>query len=167
MSGMEIFLLASAATSAIGAMQAADAKSDSLNAQAAAAQNNAVIAQQNARNTRLASDANEEAQRRKSAHDLGTLRAGLLQAGIGTGGSAADVLGQATGNAELDALNIRYDGSMRAANQENQGLMYTQQAAASRQGASNAQEAGFLGAAASLLSGAGKIAGAGGGMAGG
>lgn len=162
MGGMEIFLIAaSAATSAIGAINAADAKADNLNAQAAAAQNNAVIAQQNARNTQLVSGANEAAQRRKSAHEMGTLRAGLLQSGIGAEGTAADVIGQAAGNAELDALNIRYDGTLRASNFEQQGLMQTQQAAASRQGASNAQDAGYLGAAASLLSGAGKMMGGG------
>jgi hypothetical protein len=148
------------ATAAIGAMSAIDsanAAADNSHAQAQAAQTNATIAQQNAHNTLLVTDANEEEQRRKSAMQLGEQRAGLLQAGIGAGGSASDVIGQSTSNAELDALNIRYQGHLQADNYTNQSLMYDTHAAAAMKSASNQEQAGYIGAATSLIGGATQI----------
>lgn len=153
-------IIASSVIGAVGAIQSANAQADNYHAQAQAAQNNATIAQQNAHNTFLVADANEEAQRRKSAMQLGEQRAGLLQAGIGATGSASDVIGQSTSNTELDALNIRYQGRLQAGNYANQSLMDNAQSVASNQSAHNAIESGYIGAATSLLGGAGKYAGA-------
>ncbi|MDB5807029.1 MAG: BcepC6B gp14 [Betaproteobacteria bacterium] len=151
-------IIASTVVSAVGAVNAASAQADNSRAQAQAAQTNATIAQQNAHNTLLVSDANEEQQRRKSAMQLGEQRASLLSAGIGADGSASDVIGQSTANAELDAFNIRYQGGLQANNYANQSLMDNAQSGAALQSASNQEEAGTYGAATSLLSGAGKYA---------
>jgi len=150
-------MAASAVVGAISSMDAADASADNSRAQAAAAQTNATIAQQNAHNTLAVSSANEDAQRRKSAYALGQQRASLLSAGIGAEGSAADVLAQSTGNAEMDALNIRYQGQLQAANYQNQSLMANAQSSAALRSAANAEDAGTLGAATSLLGGATQI----------
>jgi len=152
-------IIAATAVSAIGAVDSANAQADNARAQAQAAQTNSTIAQQNAHNTLLVTDANEEEQRRKSAMQLGEQRAGLLQAGIGAAGSASDVIGQSTANAELDALNIRYQGQLQANNYANQSLMDDAQAGAANQSAHNDVQAGYIGAASSLLSGASKYAG--------
>jgi hypothetical protein len=53
----------------------------------------------------------ETAQRRQSRQQLGTMAASMAQAG---GGVDEGVLRQSAVNAELDALNIRYAGQMRA-----------------------------------------------------
>ena len=151
-------IIASGVLGAVGAINSANAQADNYRAQAQAAQTNATIAQQNAHNTLLVTDANEEEQRRKSAMQLGEQRASLLSAGIGADGSAADVIGQSTSNAELDALNIRYQGQVQANNYANQSLMQDAQAGAANQSAHNAIQAGYYGAATSLLSGGGKIA---------
>jgi hypothetical protein len=151
-----IIMAISAAASAAGAISSADAQADNARAQAQAAQANATIAQQNQHNTLLVADANEEAQRRRAAMQLGEQRNSLLSAGIGADGSAADVIGQSAGNSELDALNIRYQGQLQASNYADQSLMADAQAGAANQSADNDIQAGTIGAASSLLSGAGK-----------
>ena len=151
------FALASAAVSAIGAMDSADAAASNSRAQAQAAQTNATIAQDNAHNTLLVADANEEATRRKSAYAMSQQRASLLSAGIGTDGTVADLIGQSAGNAELDALNVRFKGHVDATNYLNQGNQFLAQAGAANASASNAEDAGMYGAATSLLSGASKV----------
>jgi len=151
-------IMASAVVGAVGAVNSANAQADNYRFQAQAQQTNATIAQQNAHNQLLVTDANEDQKRRKSAMQLGEQRASLLTAGIGADGSASDAIGQSAANAELDALNIRYQGQLQAANYTNQSLMDTAQAGASNQSAHNAIQAGYIGAASSLLSGAAKAA---------
>lgn len=70
----------------------------------------------------------EEAQRRKARQFMGDQAASIAQAGIGTGGTAANVIQQSALLAELDALNIRYGGQLKRA-----GLL-TQAKAAKQQG---------------------------------
>jgi len=157
---MPFIYAASAIVGAISAMDSANASSTNYNAQAQAAQTNATIARNNASGAQRAANANEEASRRKSAYALSQQRAAIGQSGVAFEGSPLDVLGQSAGNAELDALNIRYQGQLQATNYLNQGLMQEAQAGAAQQSASNAEDAGSLGVATSLLSGAGKVAGA-------
>jgi len=152
-------MAASAVVGAISAMDSADASASNYNAQAQAAQTNATIARNNASGAQRAANANEEASRRKSAYALSQQRAAIGQSGVAFEGSPLDVLGTSAGNAELDALNIRYQGQLQATNYLNQGLMQEAQAGAAQQSASNAEDAGTLGAATSLLSGGAKIAG--------
>jgi len=152
-------MAASAVVGAIGAMDSANASASNYNAQAQAAQTNATIARNNAQGAQRAANANEEASRRKSAYALSQQRAAIGQSGVAFEGSPLDVLGQSVGNAELDALNIRYQGQLQAANYLNQGMMSDAQAGAYQQSASNAEDAGELGAATSLLSGGAKIVG--------
>jgi hypothetical protein len=57
------------------------------------------------------SNRDEEAQRRRGRQQLGTMAATMAQSG---GGVDENVLRQSAVNAELDALNIRYGGQMRA-----------------------------------------------------
>jgi hypothetical protein len=54
----------------------------------------------------------EEAQRREARQLMGAGRAAIAQSGVGFGGSSADIMKQSATNAELDALNIRYAGTI-------------------------------------------------------
>jgi hypothetical protein len=57
----------------------------------------------------------EEAQRRETAAFLGKQRAAIAEAGLGTGGTTGMLADQSAVLAELDALNIRYQGMLRGA----------------------------------------------------
>lgn len=125
--------------SAAGAVtQGADANS-AANANAAALGQQAHVAQSQAY-------ADEQTQRRQSNQVLGEQAAAIAQAGGGMGGTSAKVAEQSGINAELDALNIRYGGTMKAS-----GLM-AQAQAEKAQGRSALVQSGFL-AGANLLKG--------------
>jgi cytochrome c biogenesis factor len=144
----------STAVSAVGAISQGMAASDQAQSAAQAAQYNATVDQQNANNAMAVANANEESQRRKNAYMLGNTRAGLIQSGIGTDGSSSDVLQQSAQNAELDALNIRYEGILKGRAYSNQENLDVMQANADQNNADNAMTNGFLGAGGALLSGA-------------
>lgn len=57
---------------------------------------------------------NEESQRREADIRMGQARAMAAQSGTGMDGSAVDVIQQSASNAELDALNIRYESDLAA-----------------------------------------------------
>jgi hypothetical protein len=90
--------------------------------------------------------ADEQTQRRQARQVLGEQAASIAQAGGGTGGTTAKVAEQSGINAELDALNIRYGGTMKAS-----GLM-AQAQAEKYAGRSALVQSGFL-AGANLLKG--------------
>ena len=118
---------------------------------------NARIAMDNAARARLDAARAEEAQRRESRKSLGRSAAAASQsgaAGRGPGqGSAGDVLGQASKEAELDALNIRYGGEMEAFGQETQAAQFRAERKIAIQRAKGAALSGVLGMASSGLSG--------------
>lgn len=58
--------------------------------------------------------ADEEATRRRARQILGMQRAAIAESGLGYEGSAGLIAQQSAANAELDALNTRYNGYMRA-----------------------------------------------------
>jgi hypothetical protein len=148
-------MAASAAVSAVGAIQQGMA----AQAQAQAAQNaanyNATIKRQQAASELQQANAREEQQRRGSRQLLGQQRAALAQAGIGAGGSALDIEEQSADRAELDALTMRYEGDLRA-----KGLLAAAEGAeyegrAAIAAGQNAMTGAYLSAGASLLSAAG------------
>jgi|GEM_PF-5527028 len=71
--------------------------------------------------------ADEQTQRRESRQIIGRQAAALAQSGTGTGGTNANLIEQSTGNAELDALNIRYAGLLKKAGFEAQSREVTRQ----------------------------------------
>lgn len=92
---------------------------------------NAEIAQGQAHEA-AAQGLNEEGiQRQQSREFLDRQSAAIGEAGIGYGGSSQLIQKQSAANAELDALNVRYQGRLRgfgysqsAANQRAQGTQY-------------------------------------------
>lgn len=156
----EIIAIVGAVASAAGTAVSYSQQANAQDAAAQAADRNAQVEAQNARNAQLVANANEEAQRRKSAYLLGEQRASLAQAGIGLDGSAADAYRQSAQNAELDALNIRYEGRLRGAAGTARSMLDRYDASVSRLNAQGAAVAGGVGVASSLLSGASNAYGA-------
>lgn len=138
-------MIASTAFSAIGSIAQGNAAN-------AAAQANANALTQQAEAENRAAGAREEAQRRQNRQFLGGQRAALAQAGIGVNGSAYDVARQSSINAEMDALNIRYEGELAAKGLRDQATMQ-------RFEGKQAKTAGYLGAGAAILQGAANYAG--------
>lgn len=147
-----IMLVASAAVGAMSAISQANAASSQAKSQANAAEYNATVDKQRADVAMQQSNANEDAQRRSSRIALGQQRAGLVESGIGTDGSAADLAGQSSLNAEMDALNIRYQGKLQASGALAQQGLDSYSATAARSNASNIQTAGYFNAGAAALS---------------
>lgn len=149
---------ASTATYVSAAATAASAAASyqSSRNQQASAEFNAGMSESNAQTTSMQAGAAEEAQRRKSNLVLGEQRAAFAQSGVDpSSGSGLLVQQQSATNAELDALNIRYQGLMQS-----RGLL-AQAGLDRRQGqifGQNAAWAGVNGALATegtLLSGKG------------
>jgi len=111
---------------------------------------NAGVARQNANLAASIGAARESAVRSQNRAALGTQASALSEAGIGLEGSAADVMRQSTINAELDALNTRYEAQLQARN-------FDVQATQSDYEARQARYRGYVGGATSILSGASNL----------
>lgn len=160
MTGMEPFLLAgSAALSAIQAISSGEQAGQNADAQAAAASYNATVQRQQADQAFSVANAEEERQRRAGRAVLGQQRAAVAEAGGGFGGSAFDIMSDSAAAAELDALNIRYQGQLQARGHRAQAGLSDYEAAMSRYNARQARIGGYIGAGAALLSGAARYAG--------
>jgi hypothetical protein len=102
------------------------------------------VARQNAKAAADQANVNEDAQRRLGAIALGRQAAGAAE-GSGLSGTNLDVFKQSAQAAEMDALNIRYQGALGVNSS-------TAQAELDGMSASNANSAGYLNAAAGALS---------------
>lgn len=101
----------------------------------------------NARNTRLQSSANEDAQRRQNALRMGNVRASAAQTGFDpSSGSLADLQSRSAGELELDTLTQRYQNELQALSFENEGATLKSAAKSSRIG-------GVLNAAGTIFGG--------------
>lgn len=146
-------MYAAMALTAVSAIQQGRTASANAQAGADAATYNAAVGHQNAEAALRAGSANEEADRRKSAAEMGRLRAGMAENGIGLdSGTATDLTMQSSMNAELDALNIRYGAAQQAQALESGSVLDTMQAKQGRKNAKSAMTAGYLNAGASALS---------------
>ena len=103
----------STAASALGAIGESRAMSAQYQSSAEAAEHNAKVQNMNAQRENQEGAARELAQRRAAAQQNSALAASLSQSGL-YGGTSSGVLGQSLMNAELDALNTRYNAESRA-----------------------------------------------------
>jgi hypothetical protein len=149
-----IFQIASTAFQVIGAISDANSKSDAYESQAAWNQYNATIDRQNADTARQQSASEQARQNRRARQVMGEQRAATAQSGTGFGGSNADLLDQSATLAELDMLNIAYEGQMRARGQEIQAQGEDYSAGVNKGNAKRAKRAGIFNAGRSLLTGA-------------
>lgn len=152
----QAFQIASTVFSVIGSINDANSKSDAYESQAQWNQYNATIQRQNA-DVALQQSASEQGrQNRRARQILGEQRAGVAQSGTGFGGSNADLLDQSATLAELDMLNIAYEGQMRARGHEIQAQGDEYSSRVNRRNAKNAKSAGLFSAGKSLLTGFGR-----------
>ena len=159
MDPMTIMMVATAVT-AVGSIASGNAAAAQQESAANAANYNAQVNENNAQTALQSANANEEAQRRKSAQQLGQQRAGLAENGIGLdSGTATDLTEQSAMNAEMDALNIRYQGKTQAQAYKSGAALDRMQASQAMSNASAARTSGYLTAGASALSGYGRYSG--------
>lgn len=132
----------SAAVGAVGAIQQGQQARVTADYNAKQEEVSADVARRNAA-------AREDAQRREARKFLGRQRAAIAESGTGFGGSATDIMIESAMDAELDALNIRYQGDLEA-----RGL--TEQAKLTRLEGKQRQANYGLQAVSSVLNGASK-----------
>lgn len=133
-------MMAASAVSAVGAISGGIQANN-------AAKYNATVLEQQAATTRNQGLAREELQRAQARQHIGTQLASTAQSGVALDGSAVDNLQTSMLNAEMDALNIRYERDLNAT-----GLL--SQANITRFQGKKARTAGYLSAAGSLMNGA-------------
>lgn len=153
----QTFQIAGAVLGAYGQIATGESNATQYRMQANAADYNAAVARYMGREALKASASEQLALRRTQRKFLGTQRASIAQAGIGTGGSAADVVAQSTSLAELDAMNLAYEGAARFRAALTQADLDEANAVTLRYGARSAKSAARIGATRSLLSGAASI----------
>lgn len=110
------------------------------------AKSEAELADANAEAAAQQANAAEEATRRRSRSILARQRAAIAESGIGFGGSSERLQQDSAVQAELDALGIRYEGTMRR-------IGNLTDARFARARSSNAMAGGFLSGANQLLGG--------------
>ena len=158
-----LLLVAGTAVSAAGALSSGVQARRSADQQAAAAEYNAAVSQNQATQAFAAGAERENIQRRQAAQQLSSQRAAFAESGLDpNSGSALEIQLQSTRNAELDALQTRYEGILSGQNYEQQAALGVYEGGVLRASGRNAQGASYLTAAGNLLAGgaaAGRAAG--------
>jgi hypothetical protein len=148
-------MLASGAVSAAGAVAQGNAQAAQNNAAAAAANYNANMQRQQAATVGQQTSSREDLQRKQARQIIARQVAAGAESGVNiTTGSAADLFRQSLYDAEMDALNIRYEGELNRVGLLNQASLSDWEAGVSRSNAKSAKKAGRLNAVVSLASGA-------------
>jgi len=124
-------------------------------AQKAAADHNAKVAEQNATLAKAKGQEDARRTRIQTRKALGKMRAQFGANGASLSGSAQDLLEESAANGELNALGVEHSGLVQAAN-------FKAEANLQRFKGRFARDAGFVSAASILLAGGGKAASSGG-----
>lgn len=152
------FAIAAAGAKAAGSLVEGIAAKRQGDYEGAVAGENAKTARENAARARSDAAAAEEAQRRQARKSLGRSAAAAAQSGVaGAGlgeGSTGAALKQASQEAELDALSIRYEGETTARGHESDARQFDMERKAAFQRGRMGLLSGVLGAASAGLSGA-------------
>lgn len=136
-----VLMVAGVMISAVGAMAQSKAVSTAANY-------NAEVASENAKNSVDQAAAQVSIQQKQARAAEGSLIASIGASGVTMEGSPTDVLQMSVTNAALDAETIKYEGRLKATG-------YANQATLDRIAARTAPQQGVLTGASSLLTGAG------------
>lgn len=148
----------SAAVSAYGSIKQGDAQASAANYQAAVAQQNQQLADQNAKVALEQGQQQEAAKREQSAQMISAQRATTAAFGIDPNhGSSARIQGDTAALGELDAATIRNNAARTAYGYTTQGINFGEQASLLQSQASSASAAGALGAFSSIVGGASSV----------
>ena len=162
--------IAGAGLNAYSMIRQGSAQSAALKSQANAARynqqamlTNQQIAEQNARAVEKSGSYAEQIQREKNLKILGAQKTGFSKAGVVMEGTPLDVMAGTAGEMEQDIIAQRYNTDIQAWRYRSQGAgygsqadEYGRQAGADLSMASGPTTAGYIGAGATLLTGAGK-----------
>jgi hypothetical protein len=141
-----VAVLAATAVSAVGAISAGNAQKNAAGYNAAVDRNNSIQAQN-------AADAQAVVQDQNTKAKLGAQKVAYAASGVDPNtGTPLDVMTNTATQGKLDALTLRYGGQV-------QGLRNQSAATIAEYEGSQAQTAGYLGAAGSLLTGGAKAFG--------
>jgi hypothetical protein len=152
---------------AVGKLMEGRAQAGELRDQANVEAYHAGIAGQNAVLKGQQTSAAEEALRRDQRQFLGKQRAAVAESGTGMSGSNEDVMRQSAALAELDALNVQFEGNIERNNLLEQKKMHLWNKDALRKKARAIMHNRWVGAAGAGMSAYGGAGGgAGGGMGG-
>lgn len=152
---------AAAAIAIVGALVQGRQQANEMRQQAKAQQYQAQVERNAAAQAAQQAGAEQERARRESRQILGEQRVGIAQSGTAFSGSNLDIIRQDTINAELDALNIQYEGEVRRRGLLNQAEASEYNARQLRTSAKNVMRTRWLNA---LGAGVGAYGGAGGKM---
>ncbi len=142
-----------AGLSALSSLSGGSQQQDQAEQVAATARANAAQSIANMGAIEAQASAQELAQRRQSGQYLGRQAAALADSGTGSIGSGSnmDVLRQSAYDAEIDALNTRYQGELRGSQYLQGAYNYLATADAAEEQASQLGPTKFIGAATSAL----------------
>lgn len=146
-----VFMIASAAASAYGAVSTANAQKASYKSQQNAANYNATVNRDNASSAEAAASANELAMRRTNDQRMGAIRAQIGSTGGGYTGTNLELADQDASNAELDALDTRYKGKLQATGLLASSNLDEYQGQVAGANATTAGNSAWIGGAASAL----------------
>lgn len=146
------------AVNALGEFQRGQAESAESDFRAQVARNNALIAEQNAQAELERGKADVRDQRRLIQQRIGSQRAQLAAQGFDVAeGSSIEILADTAVLGELDVLRIRADAENRARNLRQQAQDFRTESTLNAFAAKRAKQAGAIGAAGTLLTGAGRV----------
>jgi len=145
--------VAGAVLQGAGKLSSGLAQAGQQEAAANAAQYNADVSRNQAATAYALGVQREQAVRDRSAQQLGAQRAAVAESGFNpNAGSALDTQLQSVRNAELDALQTRYQGILQGSQYEQQAAIYQYQADAARKAARGAKIGAYLSLAGQALS---------------
>jgi hypothetical protein len=148
----------STAMSAYSSIQQGKANEAAYEYQSKVADDNAKLAETYAQGAIATGQAEEQAQRRKTAALMGQQRATTGASGVLVdSGSSLDVTADTAMLGELDAQTVKNNAEWNAYKYRTQGLSYQNSSEMYQSSAANASNAGTMGAATSLLSGAASV----------
>lgn len=153
-------MVASAAVAAVGAVSSGIASKNAADYQAQVANNNAIVAQQNAEYALKAGSAQAENQSRKGAANLGRIKTAIAAGGVDVNsGSALDTqVGQRETN-QLDTETVLNNAQLQAYGYRTQQTNFESEAKLDTMKGEAAETSGYLKAGGDLLSSASSIGG--------
>lgn len=150
----------STVVSAAGAVRSGQAQEAQAKAAAQAAEYNAQIEQQKATAEGIKTASREDLQRKQVRQLMGKQAAATAESGSNLNGTAGDLFRQSLYDAEMDAMNIRYEGETNRRGLIAQSGLSLYEASASRMAGKEARKSANISAAGSLIGGIGSAAGA-------
>lgn len=146
----------STALGMVGSIQQGMAASSAAKADAAAAERNRILADQERVQALRTAEIASEDQRREARRHYAAMRAQYGGSGLEIAGSPLDALADSSLEMALDSRRTDYEGKARGHEGALRSLAFSEQASAARRRAGSSLVGGFLGAGASLGEGLGR-----------